>query len=74
MTLFDFLVLFGSGLTLIGFAGLVWCILRVMKARRANLSDEDMRGVLAKVLPMNLGAFAVSVLGLMCVILGISLG
>lgn len=74
MSIFDLLVLFGVLLTLAGFFGLILCIVRVIRARRQNLSDEEMRAVLQKVLPMNLAALGVSVLGLMLVVLGVFLG
>ncbi len=74
MTIFDLLVFGGAAVTLLGFIALVWCILRVAKARRARLPDDEMRAVLKKVVPVNFGALAVSVLGLMLVVIGISLG
>ncbi len=73
MTVFDMLIAGGASLTMLGFIGLVWCILRVWRARKAQLPDDEMRGVLQKTLPLNLGALAVSVLGLMLVIVGIFL-
>lgn len=73
-TLFDGLIWAGAGFTVLGLIGLVWCILSVWRARRAGLPDDEMRAVLARMLPLNLGALFVSVLGLMLVIVGISLG
>lgn len=70
-TVFDIIIWSGAGLSLIGLIGLIWCIIRVARARRAGLSDEEMRAVLQKVVPLNLGALCVSMLGLMMVILGI---
>ncbi len=70
---FDLLIWGGASLSLIGLIGLVWCIVYVARARRANLSDEEMRTRLRTALPMNLGALFLSVIGLMLVILGIFL-
>lgn len=70
-TVFDIIIWSGAGLSLIGLIGLIWCIIRVARARRTGLSDEEMRAVLQKVVPLNLGALCVSMLGLMMVILGI---
>lgn len=70
---FDLLIWGGASLSLIGLVGLIWCIIYVARARRAKLSDEDMRAKLQKALPMNLGALFLSVIGLMLVILGIFL-
>lgn len=72
--LFDFIIWGGAALSILGLAGLVWCILRVNKARKAGLSDDELRAAVQAVLPWNLGALFLSVIGLMMVILGISLG
>jgi hypothetical protein len=64
----------GAALTLLGVAGLVYCVLRALKARRAGLPDEALRAELQRVVLINLGALGVSVLGLMLVVLGIFLG
>ncbi|MCV3274121.1 hypothetical protein [Roseobacter sinensis] len=72
-SVFDLLIWGGASLSFIGLLGLVWCIIYVARARRAQLSDEDMRVRLRTALPMNLGALFLSVIGLMLVILGIFL-
>lgn len=72
--MFDIMIWGGAALSLIGLLGLVWCIIRVFRARRAKLSDEELRAVVQSVLPLNLGALFLSVIGLMLVILGIFLG
>ncbi|MGP6089635.1 hypothetical protein [Antarctobacter jejuensis] len=64
----------GAAVSLAGLVGLMWCILRVWKARRANLSDEELRDVVRRTVPLNMGALMLSVIGLMMVILGIFLG
>lgn len=71
---FEALIWAGSALSLLGLLGLVYCIIRVSRAKRAQLEDEAMRAVLKKVVPLNLGALFVSVIGLMTVIIGIFLG
>ncbi|MCX8227832.1 MAG: hypothetical protein OTI35_17310 [Sulfitobacter sp.] len=73
-SLFDILIWVGALISLVGFFGLVWCIVTVMRAKRANLSEDDMRAVLQKALPLNLGALFLSVIGLMMVVIGIMLG
>ena len=72
--IFDALVWGGAALTLSGLALLMWCIWRVVAAKRGGASDQDMRDILAKIVPLNLGALALSALGLMCVIFGLFLG
>lgn len=72
--MFETLIWIGAAASLVGLAGLVWCIIRVMKARRAQLLDEEMRAVLQSVLPLNMGALFLSVIGLMLVVVGVFLG
>ncbi|NUH64604.1 hypothetical protein HTT03_04705 [Sulfitobacter sp. S0837] len=72
-TIFDLLVWLGATLSLLGLLGLGWCIIKVSRAKRAQLDDEAMRAVLRKVVPLNMGALFLSVIGLMMVIMGISL-
>lgn len=71
---FDLVIWAGATLSVLGLIGLVWCILRVSRAKRAKLDDDAMRKVLRDVLPLNLGALFLSVIGLMMVIVGIFLG
>jgi len=68
------LVYIGALLTLGGIALLLWCIAQVIKARKAQLSDEELRTRIQKVLPLNLAALGLSALGLGCVIAGVLLG
>ena len=74
MTIFDLLIWGGVALSLGGLAGLIWCIIFVARARKANLTDEELKARLQKALPLNLGSLFLSVIGLMLVILGIFLG
>ena len=68
-----YLIPVGAIVTVAGLALLMICIANINKAKRAGLSDDEMRSVLQSVVPMNLGALLVSGLGLMLVILGIIL-
>jgi hypothetical protein len=70
----EILVWIGAGLTLVGLLGLVWCIVLAVRARKSGLPDDEMRARLQRVVALNLGALAVSALGLMAVIVGIFLG
>jgi len=70
----EILVWVGAALSVAGLIGLMACIVVVWKARRAGLSDDDLRARVQKVIPYNLGALFLSVIGLMTVIIGISLG
>lgn len=72
-TFADFLIWGGTLLSVAGLVGLVLCIIYVARARKAQLADKDMRALLQKALPLNLGALFLSVIGLMLVIVGIFL-
>jgi hypothetical protein len=67
------LIMIGATLSVIGLIGIIYSIVAVAKAKRAKLEDAVLRERLAKVLPINLGALLVSVIGLICVIVGIVL-
>jgi len=70
----EWLVWSGALISSIGLVGLVVSILKVAKARKAGLNDEELRAAVQKVMPLNLGALFLSVIGLMIVIVGIFLG
>jgi hypothetical protein len=67
------LVWIGALVSLIGLAGIIYCIVRMGKAKRAKLSDDDMRSAIQSIVPINMGALFLSVIGLMLVVVGILL-
>ena len=69
----QYLVALGAVVSLVGVAGLGWCILLALKARRKSGSDEDLRARLQRVVVLNMAALGVSALGLMLVVTGIVL-
>lgn len=70
----DWLIWTGAVISLVGLAGLIWCIVMAAKAKREGLPDDQMRARLQKVVTLNLGALLVSAIGLMMVVTGIVLG
>ncbi len=72
--MFEVMIWVGAAISVIGLAGILWCIFRVARARRAKLEDDAMRAVLQSVIPMNMGALFLSVIGLMLVVVGVMLG
>ncbi len=68
------LIWIGAAVTLAGLGGLGWCILSVIRARRAGLPDEALRARLQRIVVWNLGALFLSVIGLMLVVVGIVFG
>ena len=69
----EILVWIGAALSVIGLVGLMSCVVIVARAKRGGREDAEMRAKLARVIPLNLGALLLSVLGLMLVIVGIFL-
>ncbi len=70
----EWLVWGGASVSFVGLCGLVLSIIRVARARKSGLPDEELRAAVQKVMPLNLGSLFLSVIGLMLVILGIFLG
>ncbi|MBK5946690.1 hypothetical protein CCR83_09645 [Rhodobacter veldkampii DSM 11550] len=70
----EMLIWAGAAVSAAGVLAIGWCILAVLRLRRANLPDAEARARLARVVAMNLAALFVSVIGLMMVVVGIILG
>lgn len=70
----SWLVIGGSGLAVIGLGLLGYCIYEALAAKRSGLDDNAMRLRLQKIVAINMGALLLSILGLMCVVLGVFLG
>jgi hypothetical protein len=64
----------GAAVSGLGLCGLLWTIVVVARARRRTRDDAAMRAVVQRMIPVNMAALMLSVLGLMAVIVGISLG
>ncbi len=63
----------GAALTILGMIGIIVSIIMVTRAKKAQLEDAEMRARIGKILPLNMGALFVSMIGLMMVIIGIVL-
>ncbi len=64
----------GAILTLLGVIGLIVCILMAIRARGEGLTGPAMQARLQRIVVWNMGALAVSGLGLMMVVVGVILG
>ena len=69
----EILVWLGAAVTVIGMIGIIYSVILVTRARRSNLEDDALRARLNRILPINLGALFLSVLGLMMVVVGVLL-
>lgn len=68
------LIYLGVALTVAGLIGLGLVVVRANRVRKEGLSGDAMYQRLRGLIPLNLGALALSALGLMCVVLGVALG
>ena len=69
----DWLIIIGAIISIIGLVGLVTSAVQVMRAKKAGLQDDALKARMQKALVLNMGALALSTLGLMVVVLGIFL-
>lgn len=67
------LVWIGAALALGGIVAIVASLLRVLRARRAGLDDAALRDRVRTAMPLNFVGLALSTLGLMMVIVGVTL-
>lgn len=70
----EIVVWIGALLSGLGLIGIIYSIVAVARAKRMNLPDEELRARISQILPINLGALFVSMIGLMAVIVGVFLG
>ncbi|MBT4871431.1 hypothetical protein ACMAY7_02130 [Rhodobacteraceae bacterium nBUS_24] len=64
----------GALVSLVGLSGLLYCIFKVAKAKRSAIDDDALKAVLQSIVPINLGALLLSVLGLILVVIGVFFG
>lgn len=64
----------GTAVTLMGLAGLIWCIWTVARARKSGADDAALKAKMQSTVAVNLGALFLSAIGLALVVAGILLG
>ena len=69
----DWLIIPGIIVTFIGLGLLFYTILRIMRAKKQGLSDDEMKVHLQSGIAWNLVAMGCSAIGLMMVVIGIML-
>lgn len=69
----EILVYIGTAFAILGLLGIGWSVIKVTRLRRAGLDDDTLKARLHKVLPLNLGALMLSLLGLVLVVVGVLL-
>jgi heme exporter protein D len=70
---FDAMIWTGAAVTLLGVAGLLACVVWVVRLRRSALPEDLMRRMLQRAVVYNMGALFSATLGLMLVVIGIAL-
>lgn len=69
----ELLVWIGAGISLAGLIGILLSVVQVRRAKQTAKDDAELKARIQKAMPLNLGAFFVSVIGLMCVVVGVIL-
>ena len=64
----------GVVLSILGLCGVIYSVVGVVRAKRAKLDDAALRARIARMMPVNMGAFMAATLGLIMVVVGILLG
>lgn len=70
----EWLVYGGACLSAVGLAGIIWSILAVARAKRSGEDGEALKMRMQSILPINIGALMLSILGLGAVTIGLILG
>lgn len=69
----EILIPIGAVISLIGLAGLVVCIFRAAKIRKSGGTSDEVTAKFQSLVALNMGSLFVSVIGLICVVIGILL-
>ena len=63
----------GAIVTLLGLAGLAYCIFKANALRTSGLEGEDMTAALQRLIPINLASVSIAGIGLAMVVVGVIL-
>lgn len=69
----DSMIFSGIAITALGLIGLIYCIVKAFKARKADLKGVELTAHLKRLVAVNLASFFLSAIGLAMVIVGILL-
>lgn len=69
----DWLIWPGAIVAVVGVFGLAYCVRTAIKIRAENLDEAQMKARLQGLVALNMGALAISSIGLMMVVIGILL-
>ncbi|HGG06717.1 MAG TPA: hypothetical protein ENK28_14755 [Aliiroseovarius sp.] len=69
----DWLILPGAAISLLGLVGLLASAVKILRARKQGLEDDEMRARIQRAMVLNFAALMLSIIGLMMVVVGILL-
>jgi len=69
----EILIAAGAIISVVGLVGLLICIFKAAKIKKEGGTEEEMQTKLGPLIPLNLGSLFLSIIGLICVILGVIL-
>lgn len=69
----DIVLWSGAGMALLGLAGVIWCILKAVRLRRAARQGADPGAALRQLVALNMGSVALAFLGMGVMVVGMAL-
>lgn len=69
----NWLAISGIAVCLVGLAGVILSMIRVMQLKGAALPDPELRSELLRLVPINVGSLLLAVLGLCTLVVGLML-
>ena len=69
----EILIWIGAAISFVGIVGIIASIVKVRRAKTQAKDDAELRARIQAAMPLNLGSFLLSVIGLMCVVIGVIL-
>ncbi len=69
----NWLAISGIAVCLVGLAGVILSLIRVMRLKGAALPDPELRGELLRLVPINVGSLLLAFLGLCMLVVGLML-
>ena len=69
----EILIWIGAAISFVGIVGIIASIVKGRRAKTQAKDDAELRARIQAAMPLNLGSFLLSVIGLMCVVIGVIL-
>jgi len=69
----EILVYIGTALAVAGLVGLIVCIIRARRLKNSEAPAEEIQAAFQRLAALNMGAFFLSILGLMAIVMGLFL-